>query len=132
MGGERADTKPLSFIGKSEIAQKADTLEARAEAKKEAEQKAEENTQTLKIVWGVQGEYPDGTKWSETLPQRSKHNMRITASEGDAMKNTKPLGWVKVDTGILEHALKAESGHAQAEEAIRAMQDYIERGERKQ
>lgn len=63
MRDKRADTKPLSFIGKSEIAQKADTLEARVEAKKEAEQKAEENTQTLKIVWGVQGEYPDGTKW---------------------------------------------------------------------
>ena len=35
--------------------------------------------------------------------------MRIIASEGDAMKNTKPLGWVKADTGILE------SGHAQPE-----------------
>ena len=31
------------------------------------------------------------------------------------MKNTKPLGWVKADTGILEHAVKAESGHAQPE-----------------
>lgn len=41
--------------------------------------------------------------------------MRIIASEGDAMKNTKPLGWVKADTGILEHAVKAESGHAQPE-----------------
>ena len=41
--------------------------------------------------------------------------MRIFASEGDAMKNTKPLGWVKADTGILEHAVKAESGHAQPE-----------------
>lgn len=41
--------------------------------------------------------------------------MRIFASEGDAMKNTKPLGWVKADTGILEDAVKAESGHAQPE-----------------
>ena len=41
--------------------------------------------------------------------------MRIIASEGDAMKNTKSLGWVKADTGILEHAVKAESGHAQPE-----------------
>ena len=41
MGDKRADTKPLSFIGKSEIAQKADTLEARTEAKKEAEAQAE-------------------------------------------------------------------------------------------
>jgi hypothetical protein len=31
MEEKRADTKPLSFIGKSEIAQKAETAEARAE-----------------------------------------------------------------------------------------------------
>ena len=59
MGDKRADTKPLSFIGKSEIAQKADTLEARAEAKKEAEAQAD----TIKIVFGTSGTYPDGTKW---------------------------------------------------------------------
>lgn len=41
MGDKRADTKPVSFIGKSEIAQKADTLEARAEAEKEAKRKIE-------------------------------------------------------------------------------------------
>ena len=41
MGDKRADTKPLSFIGKSGIAQQADTLEARAEAEKEAKRKAE-------------------------------------------------------------------------------------------
>ena len=41
--------------------------------------------------------------------------MRAGVAKGDAMKNTKPLGWVKADTGILEHAVKAESGHAQPE-----------------
>lgn len=56
---KRADIKPVSFIGKSEIAQRADTLEARAEAKKEAEAQAE----TIKIVWATSGQYPDGTSW---------------------------------------------------------------------
>lgn len=68
MGDKRADTKPLSFIGKSEIAQKADTLEA-----------------------------PD-------FPPE-----------------------------VLEQAEEAgRAFDAQAEEATRAMQDYIERGERRQ
>ena len=56
---KRADIKPVSFIGKSEIAQRADTLEARAEAKKEAEAQVE----TIKIVWATSGQYPDGTSW---------------------------------------------------------------------
>lgn len=46
MEEKRADTKPLSFIGKSEIAQKA-----------------EENTQEFRLVFGTAGKYPDGTSW---------------------------------------------------------------------
>lgn len=51
MEEKRADTKPLSFIGKSEIAQKAETAEA------------EENTQEFRLVFGTAGKYPDGTSW---------------------------------------------------------------------
>jgi len=63
MEDKRTDTKPLSFIGKSEIAQKAETIEARAEAKKEAKREAEENTQEFRLVFGTSGKYPDGTSW---------------------------------------------------------------------
>lgn len=50
------------------------------------------------------------------------------------MDGVKPLGWIKADTDILEHAVKAEGKNAQpeAEEATKAMQEYIERGERRQ
>lgn len=41
--------------------------------------------------------------------------MKAIVNKGDAMDVVKPLGWVKADTGILEHAVKAESGHAQPE-----------------
>lgn len=58
--------------------------------------------------------------------------MKAIVNKGDAMDGVKPLGLVKADTGILEHAVKAESGHAQAEDATKAMQEYIERGERRQ
>ena len=40
MNGNR-DIKPMSWARKSEIAERADTLEARAEAKKEAEAQVE-------------------------------------------------------------------------------------------
>lgn len=40
MNGNR-DIKPMSWARKSEIAERADSLEARAEAKKEAEAQAE-------------------------------------------------------------------------------------------
>lgn len=40
MNGNK-DIKPMSWARKSEIAERADTLEARAEAKKEAEAQAE-------------------------------------------------------------------------------------------
>lgn len=40
MNGNR-DIKPMSWAKKSEIAERADTLEARAEAKKEAEAQVE-------------------------------------------------------------------------------------------
>lgn len=69
MEEKRADTKPLSFIGKSEIAQKAETAEARAEAKREAEEK----TQVFKLVFGTSGEYPDGTKWErDATPEEAE------------------------------------------------------------
>lgn len=68
MRDKRADTKPLSFIGKSEIAQKADTLEARAEAKKEAEAQAD----TIKIVFGTSGTYPDGTSWERDATEEEQ------------------------------------------------------------
>ena len=98
MEEKRADTKPLSFIGKSEIAQKAETAEARAEAEKEAKRKAEENTQEFRLVFGTAGKYPDGT-----------------SCERDATP---------------EEARRAFN--AQAEDATKAMQEYIERGERRQ
>ena len=98
MEEKRADTKPLSFIGKSEIAQKAETAEARAEAEKEAKRKAEENTQEFRLVFGTAGKYPDGTSW-----------------ERDATP---------------EEASRAFN--AQAEDATKAMQEYIERGVRRQ
>ena len=60
MTDPKTDIKPLSFIGKSEIAKRADTAEARAEAKKEAEAN---EANTFRIVFGTSGEYPDGTKW---------------------------------------------------------------------
>lgn len=73
MEEKRADTKPLSFIGKSEIAQKAETAEVRAEAEREAKQKAEENTQQFRIVFGTSGEYPDGTKWErDATPEETE------------------------------------------------------------
>lgn len=68
MGNKRADTKPLSFIGKSEIAQKADTLEARAEAKKEAAAQAD----TIKIVFNTSGTYPDGTGWERDATEEEQ------------------------------------------------------------
>ena len=62
-GDNRESLKPLSFIGKSEIAKRADLAEARAEAKKEAEAKAEANAQEIRLVFGTSGKYPDGTSW---------------------------------------------------------------------
>lgn len=44
---KRADIKPVSFIGKSEIAQRPDTLEARAEASKVFNAQAEEATKAM-------------------------------------------------------------------------------------
>ena len=42
MSGDKSrDIKPMNWARKSEIAERADTLEARAEAKKEAEAQAE-------------------------------------------------------------------------------------------
>ena len=54
------DTKPCTYLRKSEVAKRAETAEARAEAKKQAEAEAD----TIRIVFGTEGEYPDGTKWS--------------------------------------------------------------------
>lgn len=59
MTDPKTDIKPLSILKKSEIAQKADTVEARAEAKREAEAKAD----TIRLVFATEGTYPDGTKW---------------------------------------------------------------------
>lgn len=53
------DIKPVSFLKKSEIAKRAETAEARAEAKKEADEKAS----VIRIVFGVSGQFPDGTRW---------------------------------------------------------------------
>lgn len=53
--------KPMSWARKSEIAERAETLEAVAEAKKKAEE--EQGDATFKLVFGTSGEYPDGTKW---------------------------------------------------------------------
>lgn len=63
MEQRNADIKPLSFIGKSDIAKKAEFAEARAEARKEAKRQAEENTQEFRLVFGTSGKYPDGTSW---------------------------------------------------------------------
>ena len=59
MKDPKTDIKPLAFIEKSDIAKRAEGAEARAEAKKEAEATAE----TVRIVFGTSGTYPDGTKW---------------------------------------------------------------------
>lgn len=50
---------PATFIKKSEIAKRAEAAEARAEAKAEAENGAD----TIKIIFGTSGTYPDGTSW---------------------------------------------------------------------
>lgn len=63
MADPTTDIKPLAFIGKSEIAKRAETAEARAEAKAEAKREAGEHAEKIMITYGVQGEYPDGTKW---------------------------------------------------------------------
>ncbi len=54
------DTKPFFYLNKSEVVKRAETAEARAEAKKQAEAEAD----TVRIVFTTEGEYPDGTKWS--------------------------------------------------------------------
>lgn len=64
MSGDKSrDIKPMNWARKSEIAERADTLEARAEAKAEAKKEAEANTQEYRLVFGTSGTYPDGTKW---------------------------------------------------------------------
>jgi len=62
------DTKPFFYLNKSEVVKRAETAEARAEAKKQAEAEAD----TLRIVFSVEGEYPDGTKWSRDATQEEK------------------------------------------------------------
>lgn len=69
MTDPKTDIKPLSFLKESEIAQRAETAEARAEAKKEAD----EDANVIRIVWGTSGEYPDGTKWErDATPEEAE------------------------------------------------------------
>lgn len=49
MNGNK-DIKPMSWARRSEIAERADTLEARAEAKKEAKKEAEAQAEHLHII----------------------------------------------------------------------------------
>lgn len=62
------DTMPCSYLRKSKIAQRAETAEARAEAKKEAEAGAD----TIRIVFGTEGTYPDGTKWERDATEEER------------------------------------------------------------
>lgn len=73
------EIKPCSFVNRNEISKTADAAEARAEAKKEAEREAAEKAQTIRIVFGTSGTYPDGTSWErDATPEEQKLYEELT------------------------------------------------------